>query len=119
MSDDVKPTLAEIEEELRALPNTSMIDNDVSVIMDMIRALLAQGLADSERRKVTAAEVAAIATAYDNEYRGGIGRGDIDQELADRLANWFNTGVPSPGPMEQETCRKVDDSQRQLRRQRS
>lgn len=60
-----------------------------------------------QRPSVTAEDVAAIATDYDKEYRGGIGRGDIDRELAERLANWVNTGVASPGPTEQETERVI------------
>jgi hypothetical protein len=42
------------------------------------------------RDDVTATEIEAIALQYDRECRGGIGRGDIDLELAQRLAAWFN-----------------------------
>lgn len=40
-ADDVKPwTLDEIEQELRALPNSGRVENDVAVIMDAIRAAI-------------------------------------------------------------------------------
>lgn len=67
------------------------------------------------RAKVTASDIERIALEYDREYRGGVGRGDIDPELAERLANWFNTGVASPGPTEQETERIINDSARKPR----
>lgn len=54
------------------------------------------------RKKVTAARLMKIALDYDDEYRGGTGRGLIDDELADRIANWINTGKASPGQAERE-----------------
>lgn len=46
--------------------------------------------ADRPVDTITTADVEAVARRYDEEYRGGIGRGDIDTELAERLAVWFN-----------------------------
>lgn len=98
---------------------TKYTNCDTADLLRLVQVFEA-GLADSERRTVTADEVAAVATTYDSEYRGGIGRGDIDKELAERLANWFNTGTASPGPTEQETERFVNEasnSRRPIRRQ--
>lgn len=46
---------------------------------------------------VTATEIEALALEYDRTERGGVGRGDIDLELAEKLAEWFNARILSTG----------------------
>ena len=48
-----------------------------------------------EMQKVEARSVYEMSRAYDSELRGGIGRGEIDEELAHILADWFNIKLAS------------------------
>lgn len=59
--------------------------------LKLIEATLTPSVeATTGREPVIVAEIEAVALQYDKEWRGGIGRGDIDTELAERLAKWFN-----------------------------
>jgi hypothetical protein len=93
MSDDVK---LYTREELEAFVGQwSIIDQ---AAMEPILRLVATARAGLEAvQPVTATEIEREALAYDREYRGGIGRGDIDLELAERLAAWFNKRITRSG----------------------